>query len=361
MTPLTNTARRAALASALAALLAGACHKADSAPASERAAVPRVKVQTATISERSVPNLIPLTGTLMADLRTELTANSAGRVTKTFVERGQKVQRGAVLVQLDVRSAAANAAEARASVSSAKVQLDAARAECDRFDALVARGAITPQEHDRQTASCKQQLAAVAVTQARVTTASLVVGDGTIRAPFAGVVTERWVSVGDYVQAPSKVVTLVVSNPLRLKLTVPERRAPEVKEGALVTFSTAAGAGRTFSGTVKYLSGEVRTTTRDVVVEALVANDDGALLPGMFVDVSLYAGERQRPVVPPSAIFLTGQEKSLYVVKEGHLELRIVNVGVEVEGGVALDEGVKAGEIAVLDPAASLSDGAEVE
>jgi membrane fusion protein (multidrug efflux system) len=345
----------------MAAWLAAGCHKPDAAPASDQAPVPRVKVQTAPISERAVPNLIPLTGTLLADLRTELTANSAGRVTKTFVERGQKVQRGAVLVQLDVRSAAANAAEARASVASANVQLDAARAECARYDALVARGAITPQEHDRQTANCKAQLAAVAVTKARATTASLVVGDGTIRAPFAGVVTERWVSVGDYVQAPSKVVTLVVSNPLRLKLTVPERRAAEVKEGALVTFSTAGGADRTFSGTVKYMSGEVRTTTRDVVVEAIVANDDGALLPGMFVDVSLYAGERQRPVVPQSALFATGQEKSLYVVKEGHLELRIVNVGVEVEGGVALDEGVKAGEIAVLDPSASLSDGAEVE
>ncbi|HWO14694.1 MAG TPA: efflux RND transporter periplasmic adaptor subunit, partial [Polyangiaceae bacterium] len=269
------------------------CHRTDPDAALGQAPVARVKVTTAPISERPVPILIPLTGTLMADLRTELTANSAGRVTKTFVERGQKVQSGAVLAQLDVRSAAANAAEAQASVASARVQFDAARAECDRYDALVARGAITQQEHEHQTANCKQQLAAIAVTKARATTASLVVGDGTIRAPFAGVVTERWVSVGDYVQAPSKVVTLVVSNPLRLKLTVPERRVAEVKEGALVTFTTTGGAGRTFSGIVKYMSGEVRTTTRDVVVEAMVANDDGALLPGMFVDVSLYAGERQ--------------------------------------------------------------------
>jgi membrane fusion protein, multidrug efflux system len=307
-----------------------------------------------------VPILIPLAGTLTADLRSELTANSTGRVAKTFVERGQKVSQGAILAQLDVRSATASAAEAQASVASAKTQLDAARAECSRYDALVARGAITQQEHARQTANCKQQLAAVAVTQARATTASLVVGDGTIRAPFAGVVTERWVSVGDYVQAPSKVVTLVVSNPLRLKLTVPERRAGEVKEGQLVTFG-AGLPGRTFAGNIKYMSGEVRMTTRDVVVEAIVANDDGALMPGMFVDVSLHTGERPRPVGPKSAIFVTGQEKSVYVVKDGHLELRIVNVGVEVEGGVALEEGVKAGEIVVVDPTPSLSDGAEVE
>jgi membrane fusion protein, multidrug efflux system len=152
-----------------------------------------------------------------------------------------------------------------------------------------------------------------------------------------------------------------VSNPLRLKLTVPERRAGDVKEGELVTFGTTADPGRTFSGNIKYVSGEVRTTTRDIVVEAIVPNDDGALLPGMFVDVSLHTGERPRPVVPKSAIFATGQEKSLYVVTNRHLELRIVNVGVEVPEGVALDEGVKAGEVAVVDPTPAMSDGAEVE
>jgi len=352
--------RRALAVAVVLTLLAAACHQADPA-ATERAPVPRVKVRTAPIVERSVPILIPLAGTLTADLRTELTANSTGRVTKTFVERGQRVKEGAILAQLDVRSAAASAAEAQASVASAKTQLETARAECDRYDALVGRGAITQQEHDRQTANCKQQLAAVTVTKARATSASLVVGDGTIRAPFAGIVTERWVSVGDYVQAPSKVVTLVVSNPLRLKLTVPERRAGEVKEGALVTFAAAGMPGRTFSGNIKYVSGEVRTTTRDVVVEAIVANDDGALLPGMFVDVSLHTGERPRPVSPKSAIFATGQEKSLYLVKDRHLELRIVNVGTEVEDGVALEEGAKAGEVVVVDPTPSLSDGAEVE
>jgi len=351
--------RQCALATSLW-LGAMACHKAGTATEAP-APVPRVKVQTAVIVERPVPILLPLTGTLMADLRTELTANSTGRVTKTFVERGQKVDRGAILAQLDVRSAAASVAEAQASVASAKTQLDAARADCDRYDALVARGAITQQEHDRQTASCKQQLAAVAVSKARASSASLVVGDGTIRAPFAGVVTERWVSVGDYVQAPSKVVTLVVSSPLRLKLTVPERRASDVKEGELVTFNATGIPGRTFSGNIKYVSGEVRTTTRDIVVEAIVPNDDGALLPGMFVDVSLHTGERPRPVVPKSAIFLTEQEKSLYVVIDHHLELRIVNLGVEVGDSVSLEEGAKAGEVVVLDPTPSLSDGAEVE
>lgn len=345
---------------AAVALVALACSKPEVQVAPKPEAAP-LKVETLSIEARNVPRILPLTGTLMAELRAELTANASGRVTKTFVERGQKVALGAVLAQLDTRSARATAAEAQAGVASAKTQLDAARAECERYDGLVARGAITQQEHDRQTASCKQQLAAVAVSQARASSASIAVGDGTIRAPFAGVVTERMVSVGDYVQPSSKVVTLVVSNPLRLQLTVPERRIGEVKAGALVTFSAAALPGRVFSGNVKYLGGEVRAATRDVVVEAIVPNADGALLPGMFVDVSLHAGERPMPVAPKSAVFDTGQEKSLYVVKDKRLELHIIKLGVEAGDGVAVEEGAKAGDVVVVNPSPSLSDGAPVE
>ncbi len=320
-----------------------------------------VHVETTAVAARAVPRLIPLTGTLTAELRAELTANASGRVVKTFVERGQSVEKGALLAQLDTRSAKASVNEARASVASARTQLESARSECERYDALVARGAITKQEHDRQTANCKQQLASVAVSEARASSASLVVGDGTIRAPFSGVVTERLVSAGDYVQPSSKVVTLVVSNPLRLQLTVPERRIADVKAGALVTFTSPARPGQTYSGTVKYVSAEVRATTRDLVVEAVVPNADGALLPGMFVDARLHAGERTLPVVPKSAVFATGDDPSLYVVENGQLALRIVKTGVEAGGDVSVEDGVKAGELAVVSPSALLADGLPVE
>jgi membrane fusion protein, multidrug efflux system len=339
----------------------GSCRERQTTPEHQTPEVTPIKVETAVVEEREVPRMIPLTGTLNAELRSELTANATGRVLKTFVERGQQVERGALIAQLDIRAAAANAAEAKASVASAKTQLDTARAECERYDSLMARGAITRQEHDRQTASCTQQLAAVAVTQARASSASLAVGDGTIRAPFAGVVTERLVSVGDFVQPMSKVVTLIVSNPLRLKLTIPERRISEVKEGALVTFSTAALPGRTFSGNVKYLSGEVRPATRDLVVEATVPNADGALLPGMFVELSLHSGEQRMPTVPKSALFELGQEQAVYFVKDKQLELNIVKLGVEAGEWRALEEGGQVGDIVVLNPSAQMADGLPVE
>ena len=346
---------------ALLAMALISCNKAELPASAETAAGVPIKVETAAVVMRSVPRLVSLTGTLMAELRTEVTANATGRVVKTFVERGQRVERDALLAEIDVRSATANAAEAEANVASARTQLDAARAECERYDALVARGAITKQEHDRQSSSCKQQLIAVTVSQARATSAALVVGDGMIRTPFSGVVTERLVSAGDYVQPPSKVATLVVSNPLRLKLTVPESRIRDIKQGELVTFSPSAIPDKVFSGTVKYLSGEVRQTTRDVVVEAVVPNADGALLPGMFVDVSLHAGERESPVIPKTAVFATGEEKSIYVVKDKHLYLKIIKLGVSAGDDIAVEEGVVAGELVVVKPTPSMADGLPVE
>jgi len=336
-----------------------ACHKA----ASDQPAPPPppIKATTAAITEHSVTRTIPITGTLTAELRTELTANASGRVLQTLVERGQRVENGTVLVQVDVRSSTASLAQAQAEVASARTKLAAARAECERYDALVARGAITRQEHDKQTADCNQQLSALNVSKARASSAAIAVGDGTVRAPFAGVVTERLVSAGDYVQPTSKVVTLVVTNPLRLKMTVPERRIGEVKEGALVTFSPVALPDKVFSGTVKYLSGEVREQTRDVIVEAVVPNADGALLPGMFVSASLHAGTRVMPVVPRSAVFAVGDDRGLYVVKDHRLEQRVVLLGAEAGDDVAIEAGATTGELVVITPKPSMFNGAQVE
>ena len=90
-------------------------------------------------------------------------------------------------------------------------------------------------------------------------------------------------------------------------------------------------------------------------------NADGALLPGMFVDVSLYSGVAKRPVVPRTAVFPTADEQSVYVVKDKHLELRIVKVGVEAGDAIAVEEGVKPGEVVVVNPSPSMTDGAPVE
>jgi membrane fusion protein (multidrug efflux system) len=338
-----------------------ACSHGSVAEASAAAVAPRVHVQTVVVAEQSVPNMLRLTGVLSSNERTDLAANAAGRVLRTFVERGDHVAQGAVLAQLDARSAALSRAEAEANVTSASEQLKNLRADCQRYVGLLAKGAITQQEYDRQTTSCQTQAASEEAARARAAEAIQTVADSTIRAPFAGVIAERFVHVGDYVHADTRVVTLLVDDPLRLELTVPEANVGSIHPGLAVSFRTVSIPDRVFTATVKYMGGEIREATRDLVVEAVTDNKDHALLPGMFVTAELPVGEVTAPVVPATALVRHNQDDRLFAVIDGHLEERVVQLGPKVGDLMAVADGVKKGEQVVVSPPPGAADGVQTE
>jgi len=131
------------------ALSAAGCSRDSAAAASTKAPAAKIHVETAVVTEQPVPKLLSLTGVLSSNERTDLAANAAGRVVKTFVERGDHVTQGALLAQLDARSASLSRAEAEANVATATEQLKNVTADCQRYVSLLAKGAITQQEYDR--------------------------------------------------------------------------------------------------------------------------------------------------------------------------------------------------------------------
>jgi RND family efflux transporter MFP subunit len=352
-----------AIVTALLALPAvSACQHADASTTPEAAkAVPKVHVDTVAVVERSVPKLLAVTGILEPDTRTDLSANAQGRVIRTFVERGDHVKAGQLLAQLDVRSAVLTQAEATANARSAEDMLKNVQADCERYKTLLQRGAITQQEYDRQTTNCATQSSVEEAARARASEAAQVLHDAAIRAPFAGAISARFVSVGDYVRPDTRVVTLLVDDPLRLQLTVPEPLIGSVKEGVSVAFETVSRPGDSFQATVKYMGREVRETTRDLVVEAISDNPGHKLLPGMFVTAHLPVGEEVLPVLPPSALLRVEANDTVFAVVAGHLEQRVVQRGTIAGDMVAIRDGVKKDERVVLHPSAQLVDGAEVE
>jgi membrane fusion protein, multidrug efflux system len=364
MRPVTTFAARAVAALPLAvalALLGAGCSHESAAAAERKAPAPRVHVETAEVTEQQVPKLLVLTGTLSSNERTDLAANASGRVVKTFVERGDHVAQGAILAQLDARSAALSRAEAEANVVSASEQLKNVRADCQRYVSLLAKGAITQQEYDKQTTSCQTQAASEDVARARAAQAGQTLTDSAIRAPFGGLIAERFVHVGDYVHADTRVVTLLVDDPLRIELTVPEPSIGSVHTGLGVSFETVSLPGRVFTATVKYMGGEIREATRDLVVEAVTDNADHTLLPGMFVTARLPVGQVLSPVVPARALVHRDESDSVFVVIEGHLQERIVQLGPRVGDLAAVTDGVKKGERVVVSPPPAAADGVETE
>ncbi len=348
-------------AAAMAVVLVGAgCKPGASARADTGAEQAAVHVETATVAAVDAPQVLRLTGSLKGDKETDLAANAVGRVMATAVERGQAVTAGQLLARLDVRAASLTASEAKAQAESVQAQEAQARSECARYETLRQKGAISDLEYDKVATQCKTLPLSAQAASARARLAAQNVGDGLIRAPFPGVVTERYVDVGEYVRQDSRVVTIVSLDPLRLEVAVPEAHVGQVKEGADVSFTVSAHPERRFVGKVKFVSGALRAATRDLVVEALVSNEDKALKPGMFADVEVVIGKKALPSVPRASVVEREGRSRAYFVVDGRLEERVLSLGPVVGDVVSVDKGAKVGDKVAVGDVSKLTNGAPV-
>jgi membrane fusion protein, multidrug efflux system len=356
--------RRVVAAILLSALLAAPGCKREEAAASQppKAAAPLLHVRTANVAVQPMPEFLVLTGSLRADQESNVAADASGKVLQMLVERGQAVTRGQVIATLDARAASLGATAAEAQAKLAQSQLEQARKECARVQHLLETGAISQADFDRQTSQCTAQQWSAAAAEAQQQSATKLLGDTRIRAPFDGIIGERMVNVGQYVQPSTQVASIYDPDPLRLQVTVPEANLADVKQGTPVTFSVAAFGDQRFSATVKYISPNVRESTRDLVVEAVAPNPDGKLRPGMFAVARLELSERPHPVVPLAAVQRDETDARVYVVgPEKEVQERLVELGEAKGDAVAVLGGVKAGEAVVLSPGPDVRDGAHVE
>jgi membrane fusion protein, multidrug efflux system len=335
------------------------CKRAGATPPEPPKLAP-VSVTTEAASPVDTPRTLRLTGTLRGARETDLAANVAGRVLSIGVERGQSIAKNALIAQIDVRSAALALAEAKVAVQNSKMQETISNADCARYEQLRAGGAVTDLEYDQVTAKCKTAPLNLEAAQARQSMAAKNVGDGAIRAPFAGVVTERFVEVGEYVQASSRVVSIAEVEELKLEFSLPEQNFPDVKLDAEVSFRVGAYAAERFAGKVLHISGAVRET-RDVLVEAIVKNPDKKLLPGMFAEVELAIGHEALPSVPKSATFEANGKTNVFVVKDGALEQRVLQPAPAVGDRIPVRRGVELGEKIVKAYAPELKNGQPVK
>jgi membrane fusion protein, multidrug efflux system len=345
----------------LMAVLGHACTRpAAPEPRADSATAAPIRVASVVAATASVPRLLPLTGTLKASAESAVAANANGRISRTLVERGSVVAKGAPLVILDQRMASLSAAEARANLEGIRSQKQLADSTCERNRRLFQRHVITAEEFEKADSTCRVQSHSLAAAESRQRQATVSLTDATVRAPFAGVVLERLVNVGEYVTANTKIVELVQSDPVRLELVAGEQDAAAVHVGQAVTFEVKAMPGQSFTATVRYVAPALREATRDLVFEAVAPNADGRLRPGMFATAWLEVGTESTVVVPRTALWKSGETIRAFVIKNGHLEERVVHVGRDLEGRTTLKAGVAAGERIVREASGQLKDGSAV-
>ena len=314
---------RAVVAFALLASLSSCKKQVDDAASKAPTEAP-VKVPLGVVEEKPSPDVLTLTGMIAADQRSEVTADTQGKVISVLVERGQRVKMGQPVVQLDVRNAALSAREAQANLEAARAQKQLAEEECKRVQVLLDKGAITRSEYDRQVTQCTSTLQQVSAAQARADMITKSVSDGLVRAPFEGQVTEKSVAPGEWVAPGRTLFTLVDDDPLKVELSVPEAEVRKIQKGMKVDLTTTAQPGKHYAATITRIGGEIGKN-RALIVEATLAPQSD-LVPGMFAEVDVIVGETTRPVVPRDAVVQLGKLWHAFVVVKGELQDRLVQV-----------------------------------
>ena len=357
-----------------------------------------VEITTAAAIQRDLPRFFEATGSLAGDQQTDVAPQTAGKVVAVGVDIGSYVRRGQMLVRLDdaelklrVDQAAAQVEQAKAAVrqaeekiglrsgqafdpnrvaevSAARVALDLAEKNLRRAEKLIESGDVSRSFYDEQrsrrdqlkeqydvaVAQARQNYAGVDVArtnvanaQAQLALAKKNVSYAVIPAPIDGFVAERTADLGEYVSPQQKVVTIVRTNPLRIRIDVPEQAIPEVKVGQSVSITTSAWPDKNFAGRVARIAPNVTATSRTLTVEAEIENSSNALKPGQFATVRILQ-ERAEPavLVPARAVVNDAGVNRVFVIKDGHADQRLVQTGqtegdlIEIRNGVAADEQV---------------------
>jgi multidrug efflux pump subunit AcrA (membrane-fusion protein) len=387
-------------------------NKAASTTTTTTTTTTEVVVTTVPAITRSLPRFFEATGSLAGNEQTDVAPAVAGKVITVGVDLGSYVQRGAMLVRLDDRDArirleqaqaqveqsqaAVRQAEARiglrpgqnfdpervAEVGSARVALELAEKQLRRFERLIESGDVSRSSYDQQKAQrdqlqqqyeaaltvARQNYAAVQTARAAVTSARTqietqrkAISDAVVTAPISGYVADRPADLGEYITTSTKVATIVSTNPLRMRIDIPEQAISSVQVGQGVSVNVSAYPDRSFSGRVARISPNVTATSRTLTVEAEIENGDGLLKPGQFATVRIQqAASDQAVLVPARAVHTEGTSSHLFVIRNGRAEQRQVQIG-QAEGDlVEIRSGVAAGEQVATSNIEQLSDGMAV-
>ncbi|HYX41646.1 MAG TPA: efflux RND transporter periplasmic adaptor subunit [Pyrinomonadaceae bacterium] len=200
--------------------------------------------------------------------------------------------------------------------------------------------------------------------RAQVAIAQKAVSDTTIRAPYPGYISARPIAVGEYVTTASVIATILLTNPLKLQLQVPEGDAPKVHVGMSVSLSVDAYPDRKFAGRVSAINPAIDPTSRSVTVEAEVDNPDNALRAGMFATARItLPGGNQVVFVPREAVVNDQNTNSyrVFVIQNGTAHLRVLQIGDEENGWVQILSGVQGDEMVATSNLQQLYEGARVQ
>lgn len=310
-------------------------------------AMPPMPVDVDTARRQTVVDAVRATGRIEAVQAIELRPDEQGRITGLLFQEGQYVAAGTPLIRIDD-------AMLRAQAERATADRDLAKQQLDRVRRLREQNATSAADLERAEAAARSGDAALAMLQ-------LQIERSTVRAPFAGVVGQRFVSMGDYVTSATRLLTLQTVDPQRAVIEVSERYAVSLKPGQIVEFTVASQPNRVFRAQVDFIDPVVQGENRTIMVKARAPNGNRLLKPGMFIEARLATATRPDAiVVPEDAVQPLRTANVVWAVADGKASRRVVQLGVRSQGVVEIVSGVQAGEPVVVGGLERMAEGMPV-
>jgi len=318
---------------------------------------PPAKISAADVTTESVPRFATGIGSVTAIHQVTINPEVGGRVIKIFFEPGAAVKADDPLVQL-------NDAPDRGDLANYQAQARWAETTLQRSSQLAQRQFEARETVDQKQSQLDQARAQIIKTEA-------VIAQKLIRAPFSGQLGTRRIEVGQYLTPGAAIVTLTDLSMLYANFTLPSQMRPEIVVGQRVDVTADAFPGHTFAAEITTIEPQVSADTRTMTVQATMRNPDNSLLPGMFVNAAVVLPPKADVMVlPETAVDYTLYGDSVYVIREdgqdanGHPILKAmrtpIKTGARVGGKVEILQGLQPGERVVAAGQVKVQSGAQV-
>lgn len=320
-------------------------------PSHTFAAGPVIPVFVKVIKKQTFVDEIEALGTLQANENVMLTSSVTERVTRINFDDGQRVEMGAVLIEMDAAEEVARLREERSRLAEAQRQVD-------RLKPLVAKGMTTQSAADTANLVLETSRARIPAIQAQI-------NERRIIAPFSGKLGLRNISVGAIVESGTLITTIDDDSMMKLDFSVPEVFISALKEGVIIEAETKVYPNRLFKGVISSVDSRIDPTTRSISVRTRLDNPDNLLKPGMLMRVKIEQNRREALLLPEEAFIPKGDKNYVYVViqdgDETIVKLEPVTIGMRRKGEVEVLGSLKEGDVIVTHGTLRLQNGSVVE
>jgi len=301
---------------------------------------PQVKIAKATSAD--IPQTETYTATVESDVKNNIAPNTPYRIEKIYVEVGDPVRKGQVLVQLDASN-----------LRQIKLQVENQQVEFNRTEQLYQVGGASKAEYD----NAKMQLDVLSTQYKQL------VENTQLLAPISGVVTARNYDSGDMYSSGNPVLTIEQTNPVKLIINISENFYTQVKKGQPVDLTLDAYEGEQFTGKVTIVYPTIDAATHTFPVEITINNAQQKVRPGMFARATVNFGDARHVLVPDQALVkqIGAGDRYVYVYKDGKVSYNKVELGKHLADKYEIISGVNDGDEVVIAGQTRLANGREVE